>query len=58
MSLPELKKGTTIYALLKEAGMELQDWPHANYPRQNMRWAWTALIHHGTTNKAATGGEV
>lgn len=40
MSLPELKKGTTIYALLKEAGMELQDWPHANYPRQNMRCAW------------------
>ena len=39
MSLPELKKGTTIYALLKEAGMELQDWPHAYYPRQNMRWA-------------------
>lgn len=40
MSLPRLKKGTRIYDLLKEAGMELNHWAHANDPSKNTFWAW------------------
>ncbi|WP_145535638.1 HNH endonuclease signature motif containing protein [Yersinia thracica] len=40
MELPELKKGTRIYDLLKEAGMELNNWVHANDPSKSTFWAW------------------
>src|SRR5215475_13136157 len=40
MSLPPIKKGKRIFDLLKEAGMKLPDWPHANDPSRNQLWAW------------------
>lgn len=40
MNLPELRKGIRIYDLLKEAGMELNNWAHANDPSKNTFWAW------------------
>ncbi|QGY32384.1 hypothetical protein CUN67_25730 (plasmid) [Pantoea cypripedii] len=40
MDLPPIRKGKRIYDLLKEAGMQLHDWPHANDPSRNQRWAW------------------
>ncbi|MBL5885577.1 HNH endonuclease [Lelliottia amnigena] len=39
-SLPIPKRGFRVYDLLKMAGMSLDDWPHANAPNFNMRWAW------------------
>ncbi len=40
MDLPELQNRIRIYDLLKNAGMVLKDWPHANDPSRNQRWAW------------------
>lgn len=40
MTLPPLTRGLRIYDILKQAGMSLTDWPHANDPSRNQNWAW------------------
>lgn len=40
MTLPPLTRGLRIYDILKQAGMDLTNWPHANDPSRNQDWAW------------------
>lgn len=62
MSLPVPKRNLRIYDLLIMAGMSLDDWPHANSPNHNQRWAWLegdiAVVNVWTDNiRISTGPE-
>lgn len=62
MGLPVPKRNLRIYDLLKMAGMSLDDWPHANSPNHNQRWAWLegdiAVVNVWTDNiQISTGSE-
>ncbi|PCQ40184.1 hypothetical protein CQA28_24570 [Citrobacter freundii] len=62
MGLPVPKRNLRIYDLLKLAGMSLDDWPHANSPNHNQRWAWLegdiAVVNVWTDNiQISTGSE-
>lgn len=60
MSLPVPKRNLRIYDLLKMAGMSLDDWPHANSPNHNQRWAWlegdVAVVNVWTDNIRISSG--